>query len=93
MQNLEQGKVQNAEISLGKVYMELCELKENIDKKYYKKLKAAKFRLMNELKPSLILKRYNRDVVKSIKEDFLQIEDSLNERIEELEKTIKELKK
>ena len=65
----------------------------NIDKKYYKKLKAAKFRLMNELKPSLILKRYNRDAVKSIKEDFLQIEDSLNERIEELKKTIKELKK
>ena len=93
VQNLEQGKVQNAEISLGKVYMELCELKENIDKKYYKKLKAAKFRLMNELKPSLILKRYNRDAVKSIKEDFLQIEDSLNERIEELKKTIKELKK
>lgn len=87
------GNVQNAKIILGEIYMELCEQKENIDKKYYKKLQSAKFRLMSELKPSLILKRYNKDSVKSVREDFKQIEEAIKNRIDELEKTIKNLKK
>mgnify|MGYP006868535595 FL=1 len=48
---------------------------------------------MNELKPSLILKRYNKDSVKSVREDFKQIEDAIKNRIDELEKLSKELKK
>lgn len=87
------GNVQGAKISLGEIYMELCEAKDNIDKKYYKKLQGARFRLMNELKPSLILKRYNKDSVKSVKEDFKQIEDAIKNRIDELKKSSEELKK
>lgn len=87
------GNVQGAKISLGEIYMELCEAKDNIDKKYYKKLQGARFRLMNELKPSLILKRYNKDSVKSVREDFKQIEDAIKNRIDELKKSSEELKK
>lgn len=87
------GNIQKAKNFLGEIYMELCEVKDNIDKKYYKKLQSAKFRFMNELKPSLILKRYNKDSVKSVREDFKQIEDAIKNRIDELEKLSKELKK
>lgn len=90
---LDLGNVQGAKISLGEIYMELCESKDNIDKKYYKKLQGARFRLMNELKPSLILKRYNKDCVKSVREDFKQIEDSIKNRIDELKISNEELKK
>lgn len=87
------GNIQKAKNFLGEIYMELCEVKDNIDKKYYKKLQSAKFRFMNELKPSLILKRYNKDSVKSVREDFKQIEDAIKNRIDELEKLSDELKK
>ena len=87
------GNIQKAKNFLGEIYMELCEVKDNIDKKYYKKLQSAKFRFMNELKPSLILKRYNKDSVKSVREDFKQIEDAIKNRIDELEKLSKELNK
>ena len=87
------GNIQKAKNFLGEIYMELCEVKDNIDKKYYKKLQSAKFRFMNELKPSLILKRYNKDSVKSVREDFKQIEDAIKNRIDELEKLSEELKK
>lgn len=90
---LSAGNVQGAKISLGEIYMELCEAKDNIDKKYYKKLQGARFRLMNELKPSLIMKRYNKDSVKSVREDFKQIEDAIKNRIDELKKSSEELKK
>ncbi len=90
---LADANVQRAKVTLGEIYMELCESKENIDKKYYKKLQSAKFRLMNELKPSLILKRYNKDAVKSVKEDFIQIEESIKCRIDELKTSCEELKK
>lgn len=89
---LEENNVQKAKIVLGEVYMDLCDIKENLDKKFYKEIQEAKFRFLNELKPSLILKRYNRASVNSVKEDFKQIEKSLKNRIEELKISKEQLK-
>lgn len=78
--------VQQAKVELGLIYMELCETKDVIDKKYYEKLQSAKFRFLNELKPSRLFRKYSYAKIRSINEDFKQIEKSLKNRIDELKK-------
>ena len=89
---LEKNNVLQAKIELGNVYMTLCEVKAQIDENFYTSLQNAKFRLVNELKPSFFGK-YSSEKVKSVCQDFKIIKNLLNEKVKNLKETQKELKK
>lgn len=80
---LEKQNVMQAKVSLGNVYMNLCEMKTEIDEHLYESIQSAKFRLQNELKPSFFGK-YKGEKVKNICEDFKQIKDLLKLKIKDL---------
>ena len=76
--------VLQAKIALGEVYMNLCEMKTYIDDSVYINIQNAKFRVMNELKPSLIFRKYSSEKIKSINQDFIRISNQISQKIEEL---------
>ena len=64
--------------------MNLCEIKPYIDDSVYINIQNAKFRVMNELKPSLIFRKYSAEKIKSINQDFMRISNQISQKIEEL---------
>lgn len=82
--DLQRKNVLQAKVSLGKVYMDLCETKSQIEEKFYNNIQNARFRIFNELKPSLLFRKYPADKIKSVCQDFKQIQENLNEKINEL---------
>ncbi len=83
---LERNNILQAKIALGQVYMDLCEIKPQIDETFYINIQNAKFRMLNELKPSLLFRKYPSNKVKSVNQDFKQISTALKEKINELKK-------
>lgn len=82
--DLAKKNITNAKISLGKLYINLCDTKDFIDETIYDNIKSATFRFDNELKPSLILKKYSTEKVKSVQEDFKQIYQNVKDKLENL---------
>ena len=80
---LEKKDVVTAKSCLGQIYMDICDCKNYIDERFYKNLQNAKFRFLNELKPTLF-RYYPSGKVNAIKEDFIQLDALLKERIKEL---------
>lgn len=89
IKQLEKQNVLQAKVALGSVYMKLCEMKSYTEESFYTHIQNAKFRLLNELKPSFFGK-YSADKVKSVCEDFKQIKNNLKEKINEIKNSIKE---
>lgn len=83
---LNKKNVINAKAALGSVYMNLCEIKNQIDDSFYKDIQAARYRMDNELKPSLLFKKYPVNIIKSICEDFKRIQNNLTDKTNELKK-------
>ena len=81
---LEKRNVLQAKIALGEVYMDLCEIKSQIDETFYLNIQNAKFRMLNEIKPSLLFRKYPVGKINSVCQDFKQIYESLNLKIKEL---------
>ena len=81
---LERKNILQAKIALGQTYMDLCEFKSQIDDTFYVYIQNAKFRMINELKPSTIFRKYPVNKVKSVCQDFIQINLALQTKIEEL---------
>lgn len=81
---LERKNILQAKLALGYVYMNLCEIKQQIDDNFYTNIQNAKFRMINELKPSTLFRKYPAQNVKSVCQDFKQIEDNLKTKVEEL---------
>ena len=81
---LERKNILQAKIALGQTYMDLCEFKPQIDDTFYVYIQNAKFRMINELKPSTIFRKYPVNKVKSVCQDFIQINLALQTKIEEL---------
>ena len=90
--DLNKKNVNNAKIALGKLYISLCDTKDLIDETVYENIKSATFRFENELKPSLILKKYSNEKVKSVQEDFKQIYQNIKDRLENLKKYVEKVK-
>lgn len=81
---LNKKNVPYAKIALGKVYMDLCEIKNQIDTEIYNDIQSARFRMSNELKPSVLFRKYPVNKIKSICEDFKRIKENLDKKTEEL---------
>ncbi len=90
--DLNRKNVNDAKISLGKLYINLCDTKDVIDEKIYEGIRSATFRFNTELKPSLILKKYSTEKIKSVHEDFKQIYVNIKNKLEELKKYIENSK-
>ena len=82
---LERKNVLQAKVALGKVYMDLCEIKSQIDLSFYENIQNAKFRMFHELKPSPLFRKYSVSKINSICEDFKQICENVNNKIKELQ--------
>lgn len=82
--HLERKNILQAKLALGYVYMNLCEIKQQIDDNFYINIQNAKFRMINELKPSPLFRKYPAQNVKSVCQDFKQIEENLKTKVEEL---------
>lgn len=84
IKQLQSKNVLQAKVALGEVYMDLCEIKQYIDDSIYVNIQNAKFRIMNELKPSLLFRKYPASKIKSVNQDFIQINNLISDKIEEL---------
>lgn len=84
--------VNDAKISLGKLYINLCDTKSLIDETIYEGIRSATFRFNTELKPSLILRKYPKENIKSVQKDFKQIYQNIKDKLEELQNYNKNIK-
>ena len=83
--DLNRKNVNDAKISLGKLYINLCDTKSLIDETIYEGIRSATFRFNTELKPSLILRKYPKENIKSVQKDFKQIYQNIKDKLEELQ--------
>ena len=91
IEQVDKKKVQDAKIQLSELYAILCEIKSDIDDCFYQNIQNIRFRILNELKPSPLFKKYSVEKIRSISEDFKQISDNLNDKINELKEYSKEM--
>lgn len=80
---LDKQNVLQAKVALGKVYMDLCEIKPVIEESFYESIQNARFRLENELKPSFF-GNYSKEKIKTVCEDFKQIKNNIKEKLKDL---------
>lgn len=90
--DLNRKNVNDAKISLGKLYINLCDTKSLIDETIYEGIRSATFRFNTELKPSLILRKYPKENIKSVQKDFKQIYLNIKDKLEELQNYNKNIK-
>lgn len=90
--DLNRKNVNDAKISLGKLYINLCDTKSLIDETIYEGIRSATFRFNTELKPSLILRKYPKENIKSVQKDFKQIYQNIKDKLEELQNYNKNIK-
>ena len=90
--DLNRKNVNDAKISLGKLYINLCDTKSLIDETIYEGIRSATFRFNTELKPFLILRKYPKENIKSVQKDFKQIYQNIKDKLEELQNYNKNIK-
>ena len=91
IQKLNKKDVLAAKAEMVDLYASLYEMKDFIDETYYQNIKNVKFRMYNELRPSPLFKKYSAEKIRSVLNDFKQIEINLKNKIDELKKYCSEI--